>query len=363
MPRDVDRLLAFLPEFYQAQNLQTLPQHVVEFIRRVIRVDTSAYNVVNLSRRGVNILIDPPPEAFGVTSLTATARETMHEHPIITHCARTGDNRALRLSDFTSGARFRRSRLYNEIFRPMRIEYLMTIVGAIAGDEGDHVALSLSRERLDFNERELRMLELLRPHFQQIYSNAKALSHAQQNSAELHGVLEETNPSMILVRDYHILYAGSQARDWLRKYFAPMPRSECLPDAIARWTKHWQSSISGELMLAQPCAPLVVEHGPGVRLVVRFIPRIQPGTFQLLLSEQPRREDPLILEQRLGLSRREAEILLWIADGKTSAEIASILSISRRTVDKHLEHIYAKLGVETRTAAAAMGWNVLRAMN
>ena len=54
----------------------------------------------------------------------------------------------------------------------------------------------------------------------------------------------------------------------------------------------------------------------------------------------------------LGLSRREAEVLFWIAQGKTNPEIAVILGIARRTVATHVEHILAKLTVENRCAAA-----------
>ncbi len=53
------------------------------------------------------------------------------------------------------------------------------------------------------------------------------------------------------------------------------------------------------------------------------------------------------------LARRESEVLHWLAQGKRDAEIAIILGISRRTVSKHVEHILAKLGVETRGAAVA----------
>ena len=52
-----------------------------------------------------------------------------------------------------------------------------------------------------------------------------------------------------------------------------------------------------------------------------------------------------------GLTQREADVMRWLAGGKTDAEIAALLAISPRTVQKHLEHIYVKLGVETRTAA------------
>jgi len=64
----------------------------------------------------------------------------------------------------------------------------------------------------------------------------------------------------------------------------------------------------------------------------------------------PRFDDPKPL-QRLGISPREAEILLWIAQGKSNADIASILGISLGTVKKHANHIFEKLGVESRSAA------------
>jgi len=54
-----------------------------------------------------------------------------------------------------------------------------------------------------------------------------------------------------------------------------------------------------------------------------------------------------------GLTRREAEVLAWLSRGKTNRDISTILDTSPRTVQKHVEHIFQKLGVETRTAAAA----------
>jgi DNA-binding CsgD family transcriptional regulator len=58
--------------------------------------------------------------------------------------------------------------------------------------------------------------------------------------------------------------------------------------------------------------------------------------------------------ETLGLTPREAEILLWVAQGKTNPEIATILGIGLTTVKKHLEATFAKLGVENRTSAAAL---------
>ena len=60
------------------------------------------------------------------------------------------------------------------------------------------------------------------------------------------------------------------------------------------------------------------------------------------------------LSSRYLLTEREVEVLQWVACGKTNRDIGDILGLSPRTVNKHLEHVYVKLGVETRTAAAAV---------
>ena len=59
---------------------------------------------------------------------------------------------------------------------------------------------------------------------------------------------------------------------------------------------------------------------------------------------------------KLGLSRRECEVLAWVAQGKTNSETAAALGINLGTVKKHVAHIFRKLGVESRTAAAAVAF-------
>jgi DNA-binding CsgD family transcriptional regulator len=63
----------------------------------------------------------------------------------------------------------------------------------------------------------------------------------------------------------------------------------------------------------------------------------------------------------LGLTRRENEVLVWVARGKTNAETAELLSIAPGTVKKHLDHIYEKLGVGTRTEAVVTAIGILPA--
>lgn len=63
---------------------------------------------------------------------------------------------------------------------------------------------------------------------------------------------------------------------------------------------------------------------------------------------------------KFGLSPREAEVLLWVAQGKTNPEIASILGISEETVKKHMKQVLATLAVETRTAATLRALELLQ---
>jgi DNA-binding CsgD family transcriptional regulator len=85
-----------------------------------------------------------------------------------------------------------------------------------------------------------------------------------------------------------------------------------------------------------------------------------PSEFLLRLAKDPTPNLPAEYFSELGLTTREGEVLSWLSKGKTNRDIAQILGLSPRTVDKHLEQIYAKLGVENRTAAAAIAANAAR---
>jgi DNA-binding CsgD family transcriptional regulator len=75
---------------------------------------------------------------------------------------------------------------------------------------------------------------------------------------------------------------------------------------------------------------------------------------ELLLLLEEKREQPTVSLEQYQLTPRELDVLSWVAKGKTNRDIAEILGMSPRTVNKHLEHIFVKLGVETRAAAAAL---------
>lgn len=107
---------------------------------------------------------------------------------------------------------------------------------------------------------------------------------------------------------------------------------------------------------------LDLPDGEGVRrLEFTYLSPANPDEYLFRLSEPTAGRQEAILRDALGLTAREAEVLLWIANGKPNRDIGEILGISPRTVNKHLEQVFAKLGVENRASAAALAIRTLAA--
>lgn len=91
----------------------------------------------------------------------------------------------------------------------------------------------------------------------------------------------------------------------------------------------------------------------GVSFSAKITPCQNPGEYLLVLEKHSGEWDIDLVRNSLGLTFRETEILMWISRGKTNKEVGIILNSSPRTINKHLEHIFEKLGVVTRAAAVS----------
>ena len=90
------------------------------------------------------------------------------------------------------------------------------------------------------------------------------------------------------------------------------------------------------------------------RMEVAYLGEISPGELLFRLTSDDSAAQAETLRRHFGLTLREAEVLVWIARGKSNRDIGDILGLSPRTVNKHLEQVFAKLGVENRASAAAL---------
>lgn len=201
--------------------------------------------------------------------------------------------------------------------------------------ETEHVLRGFESGGLDYVTKPIEPAEVLARIATHI-RNARMMAQAH------HAIDAVSHAAISLKADGTPLWQTRQAAEWLDKYFpgaqAALPS---LPDIVTAWLT--------QTMNAPDTAPLVI--------------RQDSSKLHLSLSRR-RRELLLLLEEqqvptlasldRYQLTPRELEVLNWVAKGKTNRDIADILGMSPRTVNKHLEHIFVKLGVETRAAAAAL---------
>ena len=106
-------------------------------------------------------------------------------------------------------------------------------------------------------------------------------------------------------------------------------------------------------------AAIVIATSDGATLSLSFIGSIGSDEHLFRLTSQTQASADDRLRQHFALTARESEVLAWIAKGKSNRDIGEILGLSARTVNKHLEQIYVKLGVENRASAAVKAAGIL----
>jgi DNA-binding response OmpR family regulator/DNA-binding CsgD family transcriptional regulator len=156
-------------------------------------------------------------------------------------------------------------------------------------------------------------------------------------------------------RQGQIMWATPQAQKLLSDNFAAGADDEIvLPPPMLQWLEQAQNGKTGSK------TPAMASFPNNEQLRLQYMGKLGPNEFLLRLAKDSSANTPAEFSSELGLTTREGEVLGWLAKGKTNRDIAQILGLSPRTVDKHLEQIYAKLGVENRTAAAAIATNASR---
>jgi DNA-binding NarL/FixJ family response regulator len=156
-------------------------------------------------------------------------------------------------------------------------------------------------------------------------------------------------------RQGKIMWATPQAQKLLSDNLAAGADDELvLPEPMLQWLEQAQKGKAGSKAMAMASFP------DDEQLRLQYMGKLGPNEFLLRLAKDTSTNAPAEFSSELGLTTREGEVLSWLSKGKTNRDIAQILGLSPRTVDKHLEQIYAKLGVENRTAAAAIATSTRR---
>jgi DNA-binding CsgD family transcriptional regulator len=323
---DSERLLRFVAEAQAAEEDQPFtPEFLVE-LGRLVEADWVTYCELDRVRLRPRCNIGRAGDDYSGEEEIAPHvfwQVVIEEHPVCVQQQR-GDFRALKLTDFLTRTQLRRSRLYDAWLRPLGVEHELNL--PLPSPLWHTKTFLFDRaDGSDFNERDRLVLDLLQPHLARLWE-------AAQTRRLLKAALERLDQSedgdssgvILLADDESPGFTSPSARRLIRDFFQPEAGGR-LPPELARWL---------EAGAEQPFS----RHRNERVLAVR------------------REGDALLLRVRcevVRLTRREREVLSWVARGKTNAQVAELLWLSPSTVRKHLENVYPKLGVNTRTAAVA----------
>jgi DNA-binding CsgD family transcriptional regulator len=200
---------------------------------------------------------------------------------------------------------------------------------------------------------------VLAPHFEQALINARVFERLQL-SLERSQIQMDACPYGLIWLNEHLRVVGMNARAaaWWSEFFPHDCATSRLPQVLESWMEagacSWRSPLGASVAKSFTCC------SQAARLLVRrtWFPKKKAH----LLALERRRFFPRLEDlHHLPLTPKEAEVLLWVAQGKTNGEISSILGGSRRTIDKHVQNLLAKLKLENRAGAILLVADLLHA--
>ncbi len=228
--------------------------------------------------------------------------------------------------------------------------------------ETEHLVAALDAGGADYVTKPIKPREVMA----RMGVHLRTARHVRQGAVErsqARNALDAFGYATITVResDGRLMWQTPLARDLLRIYCGT--EFPTTPPAVLQWLRRHLGDLVGPGEQREP-PRLTLENGPR-RLTFRLHQRVGDedgevdagGDWLIVMQET---SDASVLSSvagAFGLTAREAEVLYWVVKGKINRDIGDIIGTSPATVKKHLERIYAKLGVETRTAAAAMAIN------
>jgi CheY-like chemotaxis protein/DNA-binding CsgD family transcriptional regulator len=216
--------------------------------------------------------------------------------------------------------------------------------------ETEHLVAALEAGGVDYVTKPIKPKEVL----------ARMGVHMQgaRQARQTRNALDAFGYASITVRpsDGRLMWQTPLARDLLAEYFGTSAPET--PAPLLAWLRRHLHDAQRQV---EP-PKLTAELGAR-RLTIRLHRQTGDDDWLIVMREV---SDAAIIESMslaFKLTAREAEVLYWVVKGKINRDIADIIGSSPATVKKHLERVFAKLGVETRTAAAAMAMNRIRQLH
>jgi DNA-binding response OmpR family regulator/DNA-binding CsgD family transcriptional regulator len=224
--------------------------------------------------------------------------------------------------------------------------------------ETEHVVAAFAAGGVDYVTKPIRPQEVLAR--MSVHLQGARQARQARNALDAFGhatmAVHVTHDTSANLRAGRAVWQTPLARQLMHTYFAVAPGQ--VPEVLLEWLRE-QSDLGSQGLELKP---LTITR-ESKQLVFSLQERTSDDDWLMVMREV---SDAAVVDamlQAFKLTMREAEVLYWVVKGKTNRDIGDILGSSPATVKKHLERVYEKLGVETRTAAAALAMQKVRALN
>lgn len=335
------RLAELIGNAHSFESLDEFRHGIPSLLRAFVPADVASYNEMDHEPSGSWWTSDP--QALPVTpELERRFAELAEENPVLDYTRRTGDGRPRRISDFLSREEYHELRLYREFYGQINAEYQVAL--CLPSRPPVVIGLALTRSQKDFSDPEVALLGAARPHLIQAYRKAELAAAREATITALEAGLEDVGTAVIVVDRYgRVDMATPSGRRLLEGRLGGAPE-RLAPDVT--------ELLAARRAAATPASePLIVSDGAGP-ISLRILPGPEGGSEMLVIEPEASGLSVPALES-MGLTRRQAEALRWIALGRRGPDVARLMGLSPRTVEKHLQAAYEKLGVAGSSEAAA----------
>jgi DNA-binding CsgD family transcriptional regulator len=345
--QDQDAVLEALRDLYAETDLARLRPLMLRLVSRLVANDWASFNEIAREdhRSVINIRI---PDSVEIQNRAPGLLACVGEHPRL-KLAPIGSFAAYTMSDFLPWRDFARTTMFNDYYRYVGVRYQLFFT--FDGGHGPFRGIAINRRHRDFSARDRSVLDLVSRHFGQAHANAARFERLQLVAT----AFEEPRGSALemtlnLSADYRVEGLSEAGRRWIELHLGiAFHEGLPAPEPLRRWLRSEQDLRNQPGFLQEP-RPLLRMFGSTGAITARFVVQDADGRMLLFLkSTAP--ETPVAKPCLPELTARENEVLSWIARGKSNPEIAIILGLSVRTVYKHVENLFAKIGVETRAQA------------
>ena len=246
-------------------------------------------------------------------------------------------DRVWRITDFFSQREFERTELCNEGYRPTESRFQMTL--QVYCSPFSHTTATFGRNHRDFTDNERDTLDYLLPHFRLVADRLVRDQRVRETYRWRSANCWDSQPWLSFDHSFYLRDANAHGLALLKA--CPHFDGLRLPPVIIKILAEHDSlhrRVDSHIMIGRSCFRLC--GSSSTNPIFRFVAFEEETPEKYLLQRGT----------RVTLTRREREIAMWVREGKSNRDIGIILGISPRTVGKHLENIFEKLQIESRTA-------------